>query len=53
MTFKSFDGDLIAITGQGGSCPALSIMDRNGRPVQSDHWWLRHVSGRSVSEDLQ
>ena len=52
MTFKSFDGDLIAITGQGGSCPALSIMDRNGRPVQPDHWWLRHVSGRSVSEDL-
>jgi hypothetical protein len=52
MTFKSFDGDLITIAGNGGSCPSLSIMDRAGRVVQPDHWWLRHVSGRTISEDL-
>ena len=52
MAFKSFDGDLITIAGNGGSCPSLSIMDRASRVVQPDHWWLRHVSGRSISEDL-
>ena len=51
-TFKSFDGDLATISGDGGSCPSLSIFDRFGNPVQPDEWWLRHVNGREFSEDL-
>ncbi|MEM8882806.1 MAG: vanadium-dependent haloperoxidase [Planctomycetota bacterium] len=51
-TFKSFDGDLITITGEAGSCPSLSILGPDGTPVQPDEWWLRHVSGREMSEDF-
>lgn len=51
-TFKSFDGDLMTITGEAGSCPSLSIMDRDGNPVSPRDWWLRHVSGEELSEDL-
>ncbi|MEL6478662.1 MAG: hypothetical protein AAFR17_15135, partial [Pseudomonadota bacterium] len=52
MTFKSFDGDLVSISGEGGSCPSLSITDRTGAPVKPADWWLRHVSGQEFSEDL-
>jgi len=51
-TFKSFDADMINITGEGGSCPSLSIMDHRGHPVSPANWWLRHVSGQEFSEDL-
>ncbi|MEM6934735.1 MAG: vanadium-dependent haloperoxidase, partial [Pseudomonadota bacterium] len=51
-TFKSFDGDLITISGEGGSCPSLSVMDRTGSTVHPNDWWLRHVSGAELSEDL-
>ena len=52
MTFKSFDGDLITISGEAGSCPSLSILDRSGTPSDPRDWWLRHVSGQELSEDL-
>lgn len=51
-SFKSFDGDYITIYGEAGSCPSLAILDRNGTPVASRDWWLRHVSGEEFSEDL-
>ena len=51
-TFKSFDGDFITISGEGGSCPSLSVIDRDGNPVSPRDWWLRHVSGEEFSEDL-
>ena len=51
-TFKSFDGDLVTISGRAGSRPTLSVMDRAGAPVRPPDWWLRHVSGREVSEDF-
>ena len=51
-TLKSFDGDLLTISGEAGSCPSLSVIDRTGAPVAPADWWLRHVSGREVSEDL-
>ncbi len=51
-TFKSFDGDLITISGEAGSCPSLSVLDKDGAPVTPEAWWLRHVSGREFSEDL-
>jgi len=51
-TFKSFDGDLITISGEGGSCPSLTIIDKDGSPVSSEAWWLRHVPGREFSEDF-
>ncbi|MEM9144909.1 MAG: bromoperoxidase [Pseudomonadota bacterium] len=52
MTFKSFDGDLVSLSGEGGSCPSLAILDRTGAPVSPADWWLRHVPGREFSEDL-
>lgn len=52
ITFKSFDGDFITISGEGGSCPSMSILDRTGASVQTNDWWLRHVSGGEFSEDL-
>ena len=52
MTFKSFDGDYVSLTGEGGSCPSLSIIDRDGSPVDPRDWWLRHVPGEEVIEDL-
>ncbi|MEO1492178.1 MAG: vanadium-dependent haloperoxidase [Pseudomonadota bacterium] len=51
-TFKSFDGDMISISGEGGSCPSMSVMDRDGGVTKPDEWWLRHVSGAELSEDL-
>ena len=51
-TFKSFDGDLITISGNAGNCPTLSILDHDGNPVQTDEWWLRHTSGESFIEDF-
>ncbi len=51
-TFKSFDGDYISIYGEGGSCGRLSILDRDGNPVAPRDWWLRHVMGGEISEDL-
>jgi hypothetical protein len=51
-TFKSFDGDLVTISGEAGSCPSLSILDSDGNPVTPRDWWLRHVSGQELSEDL-
>ena len=52
LTFKSFDGDYVTLTGEGGSCPSLSILDRQGRPVAVRDWWLRHVPGEEVARDL-
>lgn len=51
-TFTSFDGDLITISGEAGSCPSLSVLDREGCAVNPRDWWLRHVSGQEFSEDL-
>ena len=51
-TLKSFDGDYLTLSGEAGSCPSLSIMDRHGTPVSLRDWWLRHVSGEELSEDL-
>lgn len=52
VSFKSFDEDMITISGEAGSCPSLSIMDEDGKPVTPDDWWLRHVVGKEISEDL-
>ena len=51
-TFKSFDGDFINIYGEGGSAAKLSILDRDGNPVAPRDWWLRHVMGAELHEDL-
>lgn len=51
-TFNSFDGDLVTITGEAGTSPSLSILDRDGSPADARDWWLRHVSGQEFSEDL-
>ena len=51
-TFKSFDGDYVTIFGEAGSCPSLSILDRNGDAVNRRDWWLRHVIGEELTEDL-
>ncbi|WP_417683827.1 vanadium-dependent haloperoxidase [Roseibium sp.] len=51
-TFKSFDGDMVTISGEAGSCPSLSVISRDGTPVQPDEWWLRHVPGRELSVDM-
>ncbi|CDF34463.1 vanadium-dependent bromoperoxidase, vBPO [Chondrus crispus] len=48
MTFRSFDGDLIRVSGQAESAPTLTILDRNGSRVSVDDWWLRHVVGEEV-----
>ena len=51
-TFKSFDGDYITLYGEAGSCPSLSILDHHGKPVAPRDWWLRHVMGEELIEDL-
>ncbi len=51
-TFKSFDGDYVTISGEVGSCPSLSVIDRHGDPVDPRDWWLRHVAGEEQVEDL-
>lgn len=52
-TFKSFDGDLLTITGSGSSSPSLVIIDREGCAVSPRDWWLRHVPGEELIDDLQ
>ncbi len=52
VTFKSFDGDMITLSGESGSCPSMSVMDRDGKPVKPHDWWLRHVIGQEFSEDM-
>jgi len=51
-SFKSFDGDMITISGEAGSCPSMSILDKEGSPVKPNDWWLRHVIGEEFVEDL-
>jgi hypothetical protein len=51
-TFKSFDGDMITISGEAGSCPSMSIIDKDGSPVKPNDWWLRHVVGEEFIEDI-
>lgn len=51
-TFKSFDGDYVTLSGEAGSCPSLSVVDADGHAVSPRDWWLRHVSGQELSEDL-
>ncbi len=52
VSFTSFDGDYITISGQAGSCPSLSILDKCGEPISNDDWWLRHVVGSEFIEDF-
>lgn len=47
-TFTSFDGDFIAISGQADAAPALTVIDRDGKPVSNAQWWLRHVPGEQI-----
>lgn len=51
-SFTSFDGDLVTISGEGGSCPSLSVIGRDGNAISPQDWWLRHVSGQEMSLDL-
>lgn len=51
-TFTSFDGDHITISGQGDSAGMLTIRDRHGSPVSPRDWWLRHVAGEELIQDL-
>lgn len=48
MTFDSFDGDRINIYGEAGSCPSLTIMDKQGVAVSPRDWWLRHTIGQEI-----
>ncbi|NOQ13880.1 MAG: bromoperoxidase [Methyloprofundus sp.] len=50
MTFDSFDGDRINIYGEAGSCPSISIMDKQGIAVSPRDWWLRHTLGQEFSQ---
>ncbi|MEE9354399.1 MAG: vanadium-dependent haloperoxidase [Methylococcaceae bacterium] len=52
MTFDSFDGDRITIYGEAGTCPSLSVLDKQGNPVSTKQWWLRHTMGEEVIRDL-
>lgn len=51
-TFTSFDGDHVVISGEAGSCPSLSVIDRDGARVSTEDFWLRHVTGREFAQDL-
>ncbi|MEM1287464.1 MAG: bromoperoxidase [Pseudomonadota bacterium] len=51
-TLTSFDGDHITISGERGSAASMSIMDRDGKPVDTRDWWVRHVSGEEMHADL-
>ena len=50
--FKSFDGDMVTLSTQSTGAPSLSVMDCDGNPISPRDWWLRHVSGEQLSEDL-
>ncbi|MEO0361350.1 MAG: hypothetical protein AAF322_09580, partial [Pseudomonadota bacterium] len=52
MRFKSYDGDLITISGEAGSQPSLTVMDRDGVAVDPRDWWLAHTSGEEMNKDL-
>lgn len=52
LNLKSFDGDLISISGAAGAAPSLSVIDRVGKAIPSADWWLRHVSGGETAEDF-
>jgi hypothetical protein len=52
MTFDSFDGDRLVISGKGGSCPSLVVLGADGAPIDPRDWWLRHVIGEAFIEDL-
>jgi hypothetical protein len=52
MTFDSFDGDLLTISGKYGSCPSLVVLAADGTPVDPRDWWLRHVVGEAIVEDV-
>ncbi len=47
-TFTSFDGDFISINGQADSTPTLTIIDRDGKQISNQEWWLRHVPGEQM-----
>jgi len=51
-SFDSFDGDAIKISGEAGTCPTLLVMNRDGQPVASHDWWLRHTVGEEIVLDL-
>jgi hypothetical protein len=42
----------IVISGEAGTCPSLSVLDRNGRAVLFKEWWLRHTPGEELILDL-
>ncbi|MEM9378881.1 MAG: bromoperoxidase [Planctomycetota bacterium] len=52
ITFESFDGDFLVLSGDAGAAPTLSVMDRDGAPVSARDWWLRHVPGGEAPLDL-
>jgi len=52
MTFDSFDGDRITISGEAGSSPSLSIVDKQGVAISPQDWWLRHTMGQEMRQDL-
>ncbi len=47
-TFTSFDGDFISINGQADAAPTLTIIDRDGKQISNQEWWLRHVPGEQM-----
>lgn len=47
-TFTSFDGDFISISGQADAAPQLTIIDRDGKQISNQEWWLRHVPGEQM-----
>ena len=52
MTFNTFDGDLLTLSGEAGTCPSLSVVDNQGNPVSPKEWWLRHTIGEEIILDL-
>ncbi len=47
-TFTSFDGDFISISGQADAAPQLTVIDRDGKQISNQEWWLRHVPGEQM-----
>ena len=52
MTFDSFDGDRLIISGKGGSCPSFAVLGADGALLDPRDWWLRHVIGEAIVEDF-